>query len=298
MKIGIDLGGSHIAVGLIDENGKILEKEDIEILEEDKANIIDIIENYITSQVEKIVKYNKVEGIGIAIPGTVDENKIIKAVNLGIENYEIVKKLQKQIKLPIKIKNDAKCAAMAEHTYGCIKEYSNALFLTLGTGIGGAVIFDNQLLDPKYLPGFEFGHMVIAKDGRLCNCGKKGCFERYGAMKILKGHIIKEFKLDERIPGEELLNFVKKEQKNPIMENILNEYIENLSIGISNLINIFEPQAIGIGGSFVYYEDILLPKLKAKIFSGNLIFNKRENMEIKSATLGNDAGIIGTTLIK
>lgn len=297
MKIGIDLGGSHIAVGLIDDDGKVLKKETIEILEEDKKNIEDIIENYIISEVNKIVEFQKVDRIGIAIPGTVDEKKIIKAVNLGIEDYNIVEQLGKQINIPIVIKNDAKCAAMAENKYGCIKQYSNALFLTLGTGIGGAAIFDNQLLDPKHLPGFEFGHMIITRNGRLCNCGKRGCFEKYGAMKAFKQSVIEEMNLDEKISGEDLLKVVKREEKNPIIENIIDEYTENLSIGISNLVNIFEPEAIGIGGSFVYFKDIFVEDLKNKILSGNLLFNKREDIIIRTATLGNDAGIIGTTLI-
>lgn len=297
MKIGIDLGGSHISVGAIDENGKILSQEDIQILEEDKRNIKDIIENYILTSVKKIIEFHKVESIGIAIPGTVNERKIIKAVNLGLENYDIVGRLSKEINLPIKIKNDAKCAAIAESTYGSIKEYENSLFLTLGTGIGGAVVFNHKLLDPKKVPGFEFGHMIITKNGRLCNCGKRGCFERYGSMKVFKQEVINELNLDEKISGEELLKKVEKEQQDPVVENIIDEFTENLSIGISNLINIFEPEAIGIGGSFTYYADILLPKIKSKILDGNLLFNKREDIIINAATLGNNAGMIGTTLV-
>lgn len=297
MKIGIDLGGSHISVGAIDENGKILSQEDIQILEEDKRNIKDIIENYILTSVKKIIEFHKVESIGIAIPGTVNERKIIKAVNLGLENYDIVGRLSKEINLPIKIKNDAKCAAIAESTYGSIKEYENSLFLTLGTGIGGAAVFNHKLLDPKKVPGFEFGHMIITKNGRLCNCGKRGCFERYGSMKVFKQEVINELNLDEKISGEELLKKVEKEQQDPAVENIIDEFTENLSIGISNLINIFEPEAIGIGGSFTYYADILLPKIKSKILDGNLLFNKREDIIINAATLGNNAGMIGTTLI-
>ena len=297
MKIGIDLGGSHISVGAIDESGKILSQEDIQILEEDKRNIKDIIENYILTSVKKIIEFHKVESIGIAIPGTVNERKIIKAVNLGLENYDIVGRLSKEINLPIKIKNDAKCAAIAESTYGSIKEYENSLFLTLGTGIGGAVVFNHKLLDPKKVPGFEFGHMIITKNGRLCNCGKRGCFERYGSMKVFKQEVINELNLDEKISGEELLKKVEKEQQDPAVENIIDEFTENLSIGISNLINIFEPEAIGIGGSFTYYADILLPKIKSKILDGNLLFNKREDIIINAATLGNNAGMIGTTLV-
>ena len=299
MKIGIDLGGSHIAVGLVESSSNILSKKEVQILKEDEKNIKDIIENYIFTSVQEFTEFNEVEGIGIAIPGTVSRTKIVKSVNLGIENYNIIEALKTKINLPIKIKNDAKCAALAENKYGSIKQYSNSLFLTLGTGIGGAAFFNNQLLSPVGVPGFEFGHMVIKQNGKLCRCGKRGCFEQYGSMRALKEKIVVALNLDEKIEGEQLLKIVKKEvnRNNPDVLDIIDEYITDLSVGISNLINIFEPQVIGIGGSFVHFEQLLLPELKNKIMSGKLLFNKREEIIINTAVLGNDAGIIGATLI-
>ena len=297
MKIGIDLGGSHIAVGLINHDGNIISKDEIQILKEDMVNSKDIIENYIFTCIRKIIEFHRVKSIGIAVPGTVSDNIIVKAVNLGLENYDIVGAISKEFDLPIRIKNDAKCAAIAENTYGSIKDYNNVLFLTLGTGIGGAAIVDNQLLSPEHVPGFEFGHMIITRNGRLCKCGKRGCFEQYGSMQAFKQRIIEEFSLDEKIEGKQLLEFVEKEKDNPIVENIIDEYTTDLSIGISNLVNIFEPEAIGIGGSFVFFEDLLLNSVKSKILEGNLLFNKRDDIVITTATLGNDAGMIGTTLI-
>ena len=126
MKIGIDLGGSHIAVGLIESNGKVLSKKEVQILKEDEKNIKDIIENYITTNVKEISNKYAIESIGIAIPGTVSDRRIVKSVNLGIEDYDIVDVLESKIGIPIKIKNDAKCAAIAENTYGSIKQYPNS----------------------------------------------------------------------------------------------------------------------------------------------------------------------------
>ena len=297
MKIGIDLGGSHIAVGLIESNGNVLTKKEVQILKEDEKNIKDIIENYITTNVKEIANKYNIESIGIAIPGTVSDKKIVKSVNLGIEDYNIVEILENKIGIPIKIKNDAKCAAIAENTYGSIKEYPNSIFLTLGTGIGGAAIFNSKLLSPIDVPGFEFGHMIIKHNGKLCKCGKRGCFEQYGSMKAFKQMIIEELELDAKIDGEKLLEVVKKQKDIPAIVDIIDEYLTDLSIGISNLVNIFEPQAIGIGGSFVYFEDILLPGLKEKLLQGNLLFNQREDITINCASLGNDAGMIGATLI-
>ncbi|MBR3249306.1 MAG: ROK family protein [Clostridia bacterium] len=297
MKIGIDLGGSHIAVGLTESNGNILSKKEVQILKEDEKNITDIIENYICTSVAEITEFNNVEEIGIAIPGTIGTSKVVKSVNLGLEDYDIVKELNKKINLPIKIKNDAKCAAIAENTYGSLKQYSNSVFLTLGTGIGGAVFFNNKLLSPDEVPGFEFGHMVIKQNGRLCKCGKRGCFEQYGSMRVFKERIIEELQLDPKIDGEELLKIVERKKNNTAIIDIIDEYTTDLSVGISNLINIFEPHAIGIGGSFVYFDHIFLPLLKDKLLNGNLLFNKREDIIINTATLGNDAGMIGATLI-
>ncbi len=300
MDIGIDLGGSHIAIGVVNNKGLIQEKIEKRILAKEKENIKNIIEEYIIKNVKEFMKKYEISKIGIAIPGTVNENTIIKSVNLNIENYDIINALKKSIKKPISIKNDAKCAAIAENRYGCLKKYNRSLFLTLGTGIGGAVIINDKLLDTGDLPGCEVGHMVIEKNGKQCKCGKKGCFERYASMKILKDNLRNELGLDEKTRGQELFDIIRN--NNPSnknyekIEKIVNEFIENLAIGISNLINIFEPEAIGIGGSFVYFEEVLLNRLRTKILEDNLLFNKRESVIIETAILGNESGIIGAVI--
>ena len=297
MKVGIDLGGSHIAIGVVNNEGKIIEKTEKRILSKEKKNIEKTIETNILSHVKDLSNKYKIEGIGIAAPGTIKDGKIIKAYNLGIEEYNIVERLSKNLKLPIKIKNDAKCAAIAEHKYGCLKNYKRSVFLTLGTGIGGAVIINNKLLDAGDLPGCEFGHMIIEKDGLLCKCGKFGCWQEYASMKALKNNLRKALGYDEQTDSKQLLNILrnaKEEDKNySIIDSILKEYITNLSIGISNLINIFEPETIGIGGSFVYFKDILLEKLEYELINTDLLFNQRKSLKIETAILENDAGIIG-----
>lgn len=297
MKIGIDLGGSHIAIGVIDDKGYIVEKIEKRLLAKDKKNIKESIESYIIKNVNELTQKYKIKEIGIAVPGTIKDTTILKSVNLGISNYNIVEKLKKEINLPIRIKNDAKCAAIAENKIGALKEYSRSVFLTLGTGIGGAVIIDNQLLNTGDLPGCEFGHMIVQKDGIKCNCGKNGCFEKYASMKALKNNLRAELGLDEKTRGQELLDMIRKNEHDEKIMKIIDEYIEYLSIGISNLINIFEPEAVGIGGSFVYFSDVLIDKLKNNIQKNKYLFNNREKLIIVPAALGNDAGIIGASLI-
>ena len=300
MKIGIDLGGSHIAIGVVDNRGKILEKVEKRITRTEKNNIKKVIEEYIIEKTTNFLEQYKITEMGIAIPGTVRNDIVVKSVNLGLKNYEIVKNLQKTIQLPIKIRNDTKCAALAENTYGALKSYDRSIFLTLGTGIGGSVIIDNELLNTGELPGCEFGHMVIEKNGKLCRCGKEGCWETYASMKAFKDQLREILGLDGKTSGKELLDILRKTDKNNQkymqIHKLIEQYVEYLSLGISNLVNIFEPEAIGIGGSFVFYEEIFLDKLKTKLLEDNLLFNQRKEINIQTAILDNDAGIIGATL--
>lgn len=294
MKIGIDLGGSHIAIGVINNEGFIVEKVEKRLLEKEKKYIETAIESYIIKNVKDLKEKYKILEIGIAVPGTICEAKIIKSVNLGVENYNLVEKLKKEIDLPIKIRNDAKCAAIAESKIGALKDYKRSIFLTLGTGIGGAVMANGKLLDTGNLPGCEFGHMIIQKDGIKCNCGKNGCFEKYASMKAFKNNLRASLGLDETTRGQELLDMIRKNGEDKDIKKVIDEYIEYLSIGISNLINIFEPEAVGIGGSFVYFADVLLERLKNNIQDKEYLFNRRDELIIVPAALGNDAGIIGS----
>ena len=294
MKIGIDLGGSHIAIGVINNDDFIIEKVEKRLLAKEKKDIKTTIESYIIKNIKDLREKYKISEIGIAIPGTICGTEIIKSVNLGVKNYNLVENLKKEINLPIKIRNDAKCAAIAESKLGALKDYKRSIFLTLGTGIGGAVIVNGKLLDTGELPGCEFGHMIIQKDGIKCNCGKSGCFEKYASMKALKNNLRASLGLDETTRGQELLDMIRKNGEDEKIKNIIDEYIEYLSIGVSNLINIFEPEAIGIGGSFVYFSDVLLERLKKNIQDKKYLFNSRKELIIVPAALGNDAGIIGS----
>ena len=297
MKIGIDLGGSHIAIGVVDDNGKIIEKIEKRITDFEKQDIKKTIEEIITLHSLELCEKYEITELGIAMPGWAIDGVVQTSGNLNIRDYPIIERLQEKIKLPMQIRNDAKCAGIAENKYGCLKDYERSVFLTLGTGIGGAVFVDNQLLNTGKVPGCEFGHMVIEKDGIPCNCGRKGCFERYASMKVFKKNLKEALNLDESTRGEELIEIIRRnnpENENyDIVERQVSEYIENLSTGILNLINIFEPEIIGIGGSFVYFEDVLLERLRNKLKQEKINTIGGKDIIIETAVLGNDAGIIG-----
>ena len=300
MKIGIDIGGSHIAVGLIN-NENIIAKKERDIEEQDKHNIEQFIINIIVKFINELLEeynltINEIELIGIASPGTIKNGIIIKATNLEIKNFNILKELKKFFSIEIKIRNDAKCSTLAEKNYGSMKGYNDFVYLCLGTGIGSGVVLNNKLLEPKRYEGFELGHMLIEKEGKLCSCNKKGCWEQYASMRIFKQELIKKLNLDEDTNSYKLLELLRINREDKIINEIIDNYVENLALGIENIINIFEPEAICIGGSFVFFREILLEKLIEKLKEENATFNHENLPEIKCAELLNDAGILGAII--
>lgn len=299
MKIGIDIGGSHIGLGIIDLNGKLLLKKekDYDRHEKDMSKIVlETIQELINRVlIEKSTDY--IKSIGIAFPGTVSNGVVIKAENLGIKNFKIVEELGKQFNVPICLENDAKCAAIAEKKYGSLEQYDDALFLIIGTGVGGSAFLGGELLRPKRYSGFEVGHMAISKEGPKCNCGRTGCFEAYTSMKRFKDKIKNEFKLPD-IDGKKIKEFMIENKENEKLNKIIDEYIDDLSLGIANLINIFEPEAISIGGSFAHYKEILLDRLEKRLLVRNNLYNKGELPKLVVAELKNDAGIIGAAMLR
>ena len=293
MKIGIDLGGSHIGIGVINENGDILEKKETDLDVKKGNDVENFIKKYLIDNVKDFIQRYPIQVIGVASPGTPKSGKINTLVNLGIQEFDITKMFKEICDIPIVLRNDAKCAGLAEKRYGSLKLYQDAVFICLGTGIGGAVFVDNQLLIPKRNPGFELGHMIIEKDGKLCNCGKKGCFETYCSIKRWKNNLIDLLQLPKDTDAQELLRILKERKKEKIIQQAVDIYLEDLMVGISNIIDIFEPEAICLGGSFVYFEDILYEGLVEKYFAKRYVFNKQSLPELKLAMLGNDAGMIG-----
>ena len=301
MRIGIDLGGSHVGVGLVEED-KLIDTVDKIFTEEEKKNIeiaiITNIENGIHQLLYKHdLKIQDIERIGIASPGTISNQIIVKAGNLSIYNFDLLSKLKVKYPVPIQIRNDGKCAALAEKKFGAMKQYADCVFVNIGTGIGGAVFIEGKLLEPKRYSGFELGHMIIEKDGKPCTCGKKGCFERYCSIKALKEKItntlrIENYNISGQYLREELM--VKYHDK---VEKDLEEFLEYLTVGIGNLIDIFEPEVICFGGSFSYYEgNPLLDAFIKKMSTKNVTFNTENRPQIVTAKFKNDAGIIGATL--
>lgn len=298
MKIGIDIGGSHLAIAKVNNEGRIIEKIEQDIIKQEEME--KYIVDYVDKAIEKLSKTADIEEIGVSAPGNPKGTIITNLVNLGLTQIDF-NPLEEKYNVKIKSINDAKAAALAEKKYGAIKGSKDSVFLCLGTGIGGAVFLNNELLQSNRNPGFELGHIIIDKKGKPCNCGKRGCFETYCSMKRLKEslqQVLEKILLNEQITNAiELKELLHKNKDNKQIKQILDEYIDNLIVGLSNIIDIFEPEIICLGGSFVYFKEILYDELVRKMEERKYVFNKQSIPKIVLAKLKNDAGIIGATLL-
>ena len=293
INVGIDLGGSHVAIGVVNNEGKILEQFEKDFTVKEKENVLPVAIRYMVDTLRELKqKYDLLE-FGLGMAGAISNGVILRSVNLGVENYDLKTELEAKTGLSVHIKNDAKCAALAEYKYGEIKQYNNIIFLALGTGIGGAFIYHGTIMQSNCAEGYELGHMIIKSDGLPCKCGKRGCFETYGGILAFKSKVIDRLNLSHDIPGPELRKIMDSSMDK--ISDIIEEYIDDLSIGVSNLINIFEPDCIIIGGGFARYDYMLLDRLKDRLINSNLLFNKRSDIVLKVAKFGNDAGIIGAS---
>ena len=293
MNIGMDIGGSHIAIGVINEKNEMILKEEHNWTEEEKLSFKNSILQYCKTMIKKIIQKEKVQidKIGIGYPSG---NIIDGVIYLKNNPFHLAEILSNEFQIPVYLKNDVKCSASCEKKLGNLKDYSNCFFMTLGTGIGGAYFYQNELVTPSKYQGFEIGHMIIQAGGKKCRCGRKGCFEEYASMRTFRGEIEALLGI-EKLTSDKMFQILESKQKEEEINQIIEEYVDYISIGISNIINIFEPDAICIGGSFTYYAPIFMEKLKTKVQNS---FAGRTIPDLLIAKYENDAGIIGASMLE
>ena len=280
INIGIDIGGSHVSMGLVDDEYKIHHRKDIFYTAEtfEPEILFEVINDFMQEN------EGDVESIGIGIPGFATDTFINYACNLQLKNFEVTDFIRTSI--PIYISNDANCATIAEYELVDHKMFSNYIFVTVGTGIGAGIILNGSLYTGSTGVAGEIGHMVIDKDGIPCKCGRRGCFEKYASVSALL----------KSTGAENLKEVFYLSEKNNNIQNVLDNYIENLSEGIANVVNMYDPEMLVIGGGLSEFSDEFLYKLKSKIYSK--LYNKdAHELSIKSATMLNDAGIIGASIL-
>lgn len=310
--VGVDLGGTNIAVGIVDENGRLIAKDSTKTLHERgyEAIVEDMAKLYYKLLEETGVKEEEIVSAGIGAPGSVDHDNgvIIYANNLNFNNVPLAEQLKKHINKPVFVDNDANCAAWAEFVAGSAKGTSVAVVITLGTGVGSGVIIDGKIQSGFNFCGGELGHTVIDANGPLCTCGRKGCFEVYssatGLINMTKEYAQKdknsklwEYTKEGKFNGRTA--FLAADEGDETAKAVVEKYTDYLSIGIANIINIFQPEIFVIGGGVSNEGDNLINPLKEKVFSQTYTNPKVVPMcDIVKAQLGNDAGIIGAALLK
>ena len=312
--LGVDLGGTNIAVGLVDENFKIVLKDKVPTgASRPVSDIMDDMAALCKSIVERAgVSFDEVESAGIAAPGSIDPKTgyVRYANNIKMTNYPIADEFKSR--LPVKkvfLENDANAAALAEAKAGAGKGCSDLVMITLGTGVGGGIVIDGKLYSGFNYSGAELGHTVIEVGGRPCTCGRNGCFEAYssatGLINLTKEKMIDEIDSImwelakdnlENVNGRTAFDAAKK--GDTAAKEVVDMYIKYLACGLTNMVNIFQPQVLCIGGGVCGEGDYLLKPLIKTIRRWEYGGATQTNFsQIKIAELGNDAGIIGAAVL-
>lgn len=310
--IGIDVGGTGLKAGVVDEQGKILHKVSCPTGVErgHEAVIHDMAQLALRAVAESGVSLGEVASIGIGIPGIQDESRKIVpfCTNLYWHEVPLVQLMQKEIDKPVYVNNDATVAGLAESVAGVSAGAKNSVFITLGTGVGGGFVLDGKPFSGSHGVGSEIGHMTVALDGELCTCGNRGCWERYAsATAIIRmgreemrrnpdGGIAQAAEGNEENVTAKLVIDCAKAGDAGAMQ-VFDRYIYYLCAGLASIITTLDPEIIALGGGVSAAGSFLLDAVRKKL--PELIFYKTmPYARIELATLGNDAGIIGAAMLR
>lgn len=306
--IGIDLGGTNIAAGVVDENGKILAKDSTPTMAEREAE--EIIAD-MAAVAKKVVadaglEISDIKAIGVGCPGSVvnSTGTIAYANNIKMKNVPLADMLKSHINLPVNVENDANAAAFGEYAING-RGAKDFVFITLGTGVGGGVIIDGKIYRGFNGTGAELGHTTLVHDGEACTCGKNGCWEAYASVTALirqtkraiekepDGLMAKLAKEEGKVSGRTAFDAAK--QGDSLAKEVVDTYIGYVADGIVSMVNLFQPERMVIGGGISKEGDYILNPIKEYVKKYD--YNKYlEKTQIEIATLYNDAGIIGAAL--
>lgn len=314
MRIGIDIGGTTIKLGIVEEGNRITARKVIDT-DSDRLSAEQVLIN--TAEAAKALltengyREQDCEFVGIACPGTCDSKagNVPYSNNLNWKDVPLTKIMTEHLQIPCALANDADGAALGEVIAGAAKGKNNAVMLTLGTGVGGGVILNGRIFTGALLGGCELGHMLLKKGGRRCTCGRRGCLEAYASA---SGMIRTAKKNMEKYPHSVLwkmcggktdgLNakmiYDACKQGDRAAAKTVENFNECLSEGIANVVNVFRPEVVIIGGGVSAQGEYLLDALKKRV--GKLCFGGENGQlpEIVCAKLGNDAGIIGAANLR
>ncbi|SHJ33244.1 glucokinase [Geosporobacter subterraneus DSM 17957] len=312
MLIGVDLGGTNIKVGIVNQEGHILfQNSRATIPSRPYQSIVqDIIEQIEEGMMQINRSVSEIHSIGIGIPGIAEQQtgKVIYCTNLSWYDVPIGKMLRDHFNKPVFVENDATVAALAESVSGSTKGLANSVFLTLGTGVGGGIIINHKAYSGSHGAGSEIGHTIVGENFYACNCGRNGCLETFASATAMIRYAQK--RLREGAQGRELLDMVEGNIENITAKaifdcaqkgdrlaiEVVDRTIKYLAIGIANIHNMLDPDCITIGGGVSKAGDALLIPLREAV--KKLTFCKSVDYgDITLAQLGNEAGIIGAAFL-
>lgn len=313
--IGVDLGGTNIAIGIVDEKGVILKKGSVPTKAERGPDEIirDMAELAKKLCADMGIGVDQIEYAGIAAPGTADSANgvIVYSNNIHMLNYPIAAKFSEFSGIgKVYIENDANAAAKGEVACGASKNCKNSIMITLGTGVGGGIVIDGKIYSGFNFSGAELGHTVIEYNGRPCTCGRRGCWEAYSSatglinmtkekMNECRDSIMWEMCSGDvsKASGRTAFDAMRKGDK--AASEVVDMYIAYLGAGIVNMINVFQPEVLVIGGGVCNEKEYLTKPLQEIIDREQYSRNNPEELKtkVKIAQLGNDAGIIGAAML-
>ena len=299
MYIGIDVGGTNLKAGLVDEAGNIVKVERVPLDFQGPERFAEIL-----AELSKRVIQEKVRWVGVGLPGAVDGGDVLFTTNIPMENVPLERLFRKHLDLPLLLGNDADCAAVGEFFGGAGKGTRDFAVVTLGTGVGAGIIVDGKLRGG--LASSEAGHMVIIQDGEPCNCGRRGCWERYAsatgliqqtkrAMEAHPESLLHEIAAENGVEGRTA--FQAAEAGDETALEVCRNYVNYLAGGLTSLINILRPEAVAIGGGVAAApERLLLEPLREAVAKESFSRHGGRITKVLRAELGNDAGIIGAAM--
>lgn len=309
--IGIDLGGTNIKAGVVNENFEIVAKTSIKTnCPRPSEEIMDDMAKVSLMAVEQAgLTMNDIEWVGVGTPGIANSSTGIVeySCNLDFHDVPMADYLSKKLDKPVFVDNDANAAAYGEFVAGAAKGANNAVAVTLGTGVGGGIIIDGKIYSGSNFAGAELGHEVIVVDGAQCSCGRKGCFEAYssasGLIRMTKEAMEEDkdsimwpmSEEDGHVSGRLAFNAMRKGDASA--KKVVDKYIKHLAAGVTNIINTFQPDILCLGGGVCNEGDPLILPLKELVKSEVYSKNSKKNTEIVIAKLGNDAGLIGAAFL-
>ena len=309
--IGIDVGGTTAKAGVVDEEGKILAKS---VCKTGKERAFEDIAADMAELCRRVVRESghemaDIAAVGVGIPGEQDPKSGLVAFcnNLGWVNVPLMQRLREALGLSVYVDNDANVAALAESAFGASRDVKSSILVTLGTGVGGGIVENRRVRTGAHGVGGEIGHMVVVVDGEKCNCGHRGCWEKYASATaiIRMGRALMEEKPDcalarqlggdaAQLNAKAVLDLAKAGDADCM--GIFETYVKYLCVGLANLINIYDPDMIVLGGGVAYAGDFLLDAVRAAL--GDYVYCPALSWaRVELARMGNDAGIIGAAML-